>query len=232
MDFKGLNTTWKATQSNNRFLITANLCLSLALVVAIVSLSQNKERLVIIPPHVPKGMELSWTAASPEYFKSIAAYLSGTIGGASVNNMDFTTQVLDRFFTPSLKDELRIRLSRIAKDPLRTLSGATVWFEGKELIWEQQTEKAFVRGDLVTLQAGANSAARMDVTYEYKMRVENGMPLVVNFTSYSGEPRTLDWIETPDHLGIAEDRRKAEVQAEETRAIEQSEDSRRAEENR
>lgn len=232
MDFKGLNTTWKATQSNNRFLITANLCLAMALLVAIVTLSQNKERLVIVPPHIPKGMELSWTAASPEYFKSVSAYLAGTIGGASVSNLEFTTQVLERFFVPSIKDELRIRLSRIAKDPLRTLSGATVWFEGRELLWEQQTEKAFVRGDLVTLQAGASSASKMDVTYEFKMKVENGMPLVVAFNSYSGEPRTQEWLNQADHLGIAEDRRKGEAQAEESRALEQSEDARRAEENR
>lgn len=229
MDFRGFNKTWEATSFAFKVSALTSAALSIALVIAVGALAQNKERLVLIPPHIPKGMELSWTAASPEYFLSVSSWLAGVIGGANVKNMDYTAAILDRYFVPSLRDELRIRLSRIAKDPMRAMVGAQVWFEGKSLDWEQQTEKVFVRGDLVTVQAGMPNPGRMDVTYEFKMKINEGIPQVVEFNSYQGEPRTLAWLQQPDHLGMAHDRRKGEEQAEEARAYEQSEDAHRAE---
>lgn len=228
MDFRGFNKTWEATSFAFKISALTNLGLAAALVMAVGALAQNKERLVLIPPHIPKGMELTWSAASPEYFKSVGSWLAGVIGGAHVNNIDYTFNVLERYFIPSLRDELRIRLSRIAKDPMRAMTGAQVWFEGRQIIWEQKTEKVFVRGDLVTVQAGMPNPGRMDVTYEFKMRVNEGIPQVVAFNSYQGEPRTLQWLQQPDHLGMAQDRRNAEMQAEEARAYEQSEDAHRA----
>lgn len=225
MDFKGFNKTWEATSFAFKISMISNAALSVCLVMSVGALAQNKERILIVPPHIPKGMEVSWTAATPEYYKSIAAWLAGVIGGTSVDNLEFTGTVLERYFSPSIRDELRIRLSRIAKDPMRTMAGAIVWFEGKEITWEQATSKVFVRGMLVTVQAGAPNPVKTDATYEFTMSMKDGVPFVTGFNSYAGEPRTKEWLESPDHLGIANDRRDAERQAEEARNAAESEDA-------
>lgn len=229
MEFKGFNKTWAATSFAFKISAFTNAALAIALLLAVSALSQNKERIVLVPPHIPKGMELSWTAASPEYFKSIGLWLSGVIGGTNVDNLDFTNKTLERFFAPPLREELRIRLARIAKDPMRAMMGTQVWFEPGSVIWEQQSEKVFVPGTIITVQPGMSSPGRMDATYEFSMRVADGIPQVIGFNSYQGEPRTLEWLQRPDHLGLAEERRKAEQESELARAAAQSEDARRAE---
>jgi len=202
MDFKNFNSTWQSTIANNRMLVVSNVALVIALAMCVTAITSSKERIVIMPPHVSERVVVAWDEASPSYNKSIATWLSGVIGGVSENNLAFAQKTVEQFFTPALRKELLIKLSKIAKDPLRKISGATVWFEGTTVEWEKSTNKVFVAGDLVSVSPSQVQPARDSVTYEYTIEMQNGLPMVTAFNSYRGPARTVAWLRENKFLGI------------------------------
>jgi conjugal transfer pilus assembly protein TraE len=202
MDFKNFNSTWQSTIANNRMLVVSNLAAIAALTMSVTALTSSKERIVIMPPHVSERVVVAWNEASPSYSKSIASWLSGVIGGVSENNLAFAQGTIEQFFKPELKKELLIKLSKIAKDPLRKIAGATVWFEATTVEWEQSTNKVFVAGDLVSVSPSQAQPNRDPVTYEYTIEIQNGLPMVVAFNSYRGPARTVAWLRDNRILGI------------------------------
>jgi len=202
MDFKNFNSTWQSTVANNRMLVVSNVAVIIALTMCVTALTTSKERIVILPPHISEKVVVAWDEASPSYNKSIATWLTGVVGGVSEANLEFAQKAVEQFFAPALRKELLIKLARIAKDPLRKISGATVWFEGSTVEWEAATKKVFVVGDLVSVSPSQVRPARDSVTYEYTIEMQNGLPMVTAFNSYRGPARTNAWLRDNSFLGI------------------------------
>ena len=100
MDFKKLNATWQSAIYSNRLLLIANAGLAITVVLLSFKLSQSHERLIIVPPTVNDRYELDWHGATAEYYKDIALWLSGTMGAVSRSNVDYVTNVVNRFMDP------------------------------------------------------------------------------------------------------------------------------------
>lgn len=223
MKFSDFNTSWQSTIASNRILVMANIGLTVCLGMAMVSISKDKERVVITPPHLAEQVVVAWNDASPEYYKSVAHWLAGTIGSVNENNIEFVKKALEQYFNPDIRQDLLAKLQGIAKDPVRKIAGAQVWFEGKELVWERETSKVFVLGNLAYMSPGQNQASYDPVTYEFDIKMIDGLPRVTGFNSYRGAARTQRWLRENEFLGIGKEKVQKEIEEESARQIEEGE---------
>ena len=64
----------------------------------------------------------------------------------------------------------------------------TMRFEPRFVEYESSTDKVFVYG--YSYSSGADDKeTRMDRTYEYRLRIENYAPLIIDINTYEGKPR-------------------------------------------
>lgn len=195
MDFKRFNATWQNTISSNRMLVLANLVLVAVVGMQQVKISSSNERIVITPVYISEKMEVAWNEATPTYYKSIGQWLAATLAGVDERNITFVTAAIEQFFAPAVRRELLVQINEVAKDPMRKIAGSTVWFEAREILWEEKTKRVFVSGDLLSMNVGKPRPEREKATYEFKMRMKDGRPEVIEFTSYSGPARTLTFLQ-------------------------------------
>lgn len=194
MDFKKLNATWQSAIYSNRLLLIANAGLAITVVLLSFKLSQSHERLIIVPPTVNDRYELDWHGATAEYYKDIALWLSGTMGAVSRSNVDYVTNVVNRFMDPAIAKAVTQKLQEYAFDPAIESSNATAWFVSRSVVWEEPTSKVFVTGEINT-QVNMSSSSRKEVVFEYTLTMQDGKPFVTAFTSYAGhDARTAKWL--------------------------------------
>jgi len=213
MNFSSLNSSWRLASLSNKVLLVANLLLAFAVVVLGGAAINNRERITVVPPNIDKPYTIGWRSATPEYYKSFALYFSGLIGQISPKNIEFVIQtVVDRFCDAPIADGIKKKLRAIAADYQFQQSTASSWFEGDKLFWEESSGKVFVTGRLWTVYANRNVVSR-DVTYEYRIEVREGQPVITNFDSYEGTtPHTEAWHRDPKKTEADMQRRSREVQ--------------------
>lgn len=166
--------------------VAANMALS-------VKIMDMHERLVISPPYVNEKMEIAWDSANQEYVKSFGLYLSGVIGNITPKNADFIIETLSYFLDPSIYSEARIKLKSMTSDPVFNDSGVFSYYLPNGIVYEPETKKVFVLGDLV-MGSAARAPKPTPMVYEFKIVISKGRPLVKSIDNYSGtEARTAQW---------------------------------------
>ena len=181
------------TLKTNTAILGVAVALAVSNIILVNKLSEQHERIVIVPPTLKDQASVSWRAASLEYKKAFATYVSGLIGNITPSNVDFIVESLSRFFEPQIYGEVRKRLIEISKDPFFKSSGAYSYFVPVRIIYEPETDKIFVIGDLTT----GNSVVRpkkKSVVYEMKVAIRGGIPKIESLEVYEGtEPHTIEW---------------------------------------
>jgi len=185
---------WSAfTKSHNGAIVenklqrTINLLLAVSVVLlAVVVLNQNK--IVVIQPE-PLGQE-AWVtkeSASQSYHEAWGLHLAQLTGNITATNVDFLIERLKPMLAPNIYNEvsdiLAIQRQAIIEDRI------TYRFEPKEISFEESTGKVFVFGTSF-VKGAENTESSVNRTYEYRLKIEQYAPLIVDLNSYEGRPRT------------------------------------------
>jgi conjugal transfer pilus assembly protein TraE len=192
MRYKLFNAAW---DSNHRIVVLAMTAIViLVVIVAMLSykLSKSNERIVILPTTVNKAYEIQWDQASSEYYKEMAVWLSGMMGSVTPKTVGRTANTVEPFFAPNIRKNVVESLhASVALMPTKV--NYVAWFLPIEKIYEPQTRKIFITG---YLSSSLTSSKRADkrVTYEYRLTMVDGKPLVTSFDSYNGKARTQLYI--------------------------------------
>jgi conjugal transfer pilus assembly protein TraE len=183
----------KEATTVNAVLLTVALASTASTVFLSAKIASQHERIVLTPPHVHERMEVAWNSASAEYYKSFGLYVAGLVGNITPKNVDFITDVLSGFLHSSIYADVRTKLKAMSEDPVFRDSGAYSYFMPEQIIYEPDTSKVFVVGN-VMLGTAARQPRPEAIVYELMIRMENGRPIVYGLQSYPGnEPRTVEW---------------------------------------
>ena len=188
MRYKLFNGDWNLSHKFAIFSLTTNVVLSVALTGMVMKNLQQHERVVVVPTTVNKAYEIQWNAASTEYYKDMAVWISGMIGQVNATNVDRTITTINRFFAPNIQKQVAESLhGLVAYLPSKT--NYSSWFLPVDVVYEQTTRKIFVTGHLTSAVTTATKLQKQ-VTYEFKFIMDGGQPVVTHFTSYDGGART------------------------------------------
>jgi conjugal transfer pilus assembly protein TraE len=196
MKLSRLSATWDRTLWTNAILLVANAALAVGLAAAAVVEVTRHERVVLVPPGLDERAQVAWKAASAEYFKAWGLYVATLVGNVTPNNVSFVADSLSPLFSPRIYASVRTQILALAKDPVFGRATAVNYFSPTQAIYEPATGKVFIVGTIVTSTFEKTGETR-HVVYEMKWRMQAGLPLVVEFTSYEGsQPKTLKWLES------------------------------------
>lgn len=215
-----LSGTWDLARKNNTVLLFSNIALSVALVVVGFLAFGQRERVVLIPPHIDKKMEISWSAANADYLKSWGLYVATLIGNITPKNINLVADALGAFLDPSIYPSVRAQVKSLADDPIFQRANAINYFAPEQVVYEIDTnknQKVFVVGQLVTSSfegpnAGKSGGEFKSVIYEMSVAMRDGRPVIIDFTSYPGtQPRTQKWLssQSPEVQKAASERQVA-----------------------
>ena len=172
--------------------LCSNVILAVGLVVAIIQITGEHERIVLVPPHLDRQVEIAWNSADAEYMKSFGLYVATLVGNVQPRTSKVVLDTVGAFMDAEIYGEFRRQTRAIIDDPIFKQSGAVITFQPSSIQYEAETSRVFVVGALITKSATNNRAKT--VTYEIGMQVRNGRPWVHHFTSYEGSvPHTLSW---------------------------------------
>ncbi|WP_420213502.1 TraE/TraK family type IV conjugative transfer system protein (plasmid) [Burkholderia aenigmatica] len=187
---------WDDTTAVAKALAFSVTVLTLVVVLLVVKIVSDHERVMLVPPHLTEKAEVGWNSANSEYYKGWGLYIASTLGSVTPRNAAFITQQLEPFFDSALWPKIAVQIMSIPEDPNYARNGMLNVFTPRDVMWEPSTSKVYVSGMLSTT-AYRNSSlpvAEIIVTYEMKFHMVNGMPKVSYFNSYTGAPRTLKWL--------------------------------------
>ena len=174
-------------------MIASNVIMAAGLVFAIVSLSNSRERIVLVPPNMDQKAEIAWNSANKEYLKSFALYMAILVGNIQPKSSSVVLESVSAFMDPVIYTEFRRQLMAIIEDPMFKASGSVISFLPGSIQYEHETSRVFVPGTIITSSSGSQKYSKQ-VTYEIGVHIRQGRPWVSHFTSYEGTtPRTVSW---------------------------------------
>lgn len=186
-----------ATEINRIFLFVI-VALSIACLTLAFGLLSQKERIVIVPP-LKTTATVGWNDASKDYMESYGLYIVTLVGNITPKNVAFVTDVLSKSTDAGVYPAIRQKLMALAEDPVFRTSNAVSFFSPEKVLWEKETDKVFVTGQM-TLSSSSAQTKTIPVVYEVTVVIDGGLPLIKNIDSYEGhEMRTLRW--KADHPG-------------------------------
>lgn len=188
MRYKFFNMEWDSSHKLVVLSMTINVICIVIICLLSYTVSKKNERIIVVPTTVNKAFEIQWEHASSEYYKEMALWISGMMGAVTPKTVAKTANTIEPFFAPNLRKSVTESLhASVALMPTKV--NYVSWFLPIEHSYEPQTRKIFITG---YLSSSLTSSKRSDkrVTYEYKMRMIDGKPVVVAFTSYEGSART------------------------------------------
>lgn len=194
MRYKIFNLEWDSSHNVAVMSVTCNVIALVVILFLSITLSKKNERIVVVPTTVNKAFEVQWSQASAEYYKEMALWFSGMMGQVTPRTAASTAKTLEPFIAPNIRKQVTEGLhASVALMPTKV--NYVAWFLPIEHSYEPQTRKIFVTG---RLSSSLTSSKRADkrVTYEFKFQMIDGKPVVTEFNSYEGGPRTQLYLMT------------------------------------
>lgn len=203
MKMSSLGKTWDLAVRNNTILLITNVILTVLLAFSVGVALSNRERVVLVPPHLDKKVEVAWHNASGEYLKSFGLYVVTLIGNVTPKNVVLVADSMGAFLDPAIYPQIRAQIKSLSEDPVFQKANAINYFAPEQAIYEvdsNKKQKVFIVGQLVTSSfenTPGSQNARADfkwVTYEMGVVMRDGRPVITEFTSYPGNvPHTAKW---------------------------------------
>ncbi|MBV7542102.1 type IV conjugative transfer system protein TraE [Acidovorax sp. sic0104] len=193
MKFMDMLRNMKQLQAITVVLLVSNLILGLGNVYALITVSNMRERVVLVPPNLDKKAQIAWAGADKEYLKSFGLYMATLVGNIQPKSSSVVLDSVGVFMDPAIYNDFRRQLLAVIEDPVFKSSGSVISFLPSSVQYEAETTRVFITGTIVTSTAGSQKYQKQ-VTYEVGTVIREGRPYVTHFTSYEGNvPRTVTW---------------------------------------
>lgn len=160
----------------------------LALLIAVLSLVNKTERVVLQPVTLTDDAWVEENAASESYKTGWGAYLGMLMGNITPNKLSFIKDRLEPLLAPEIYTETMQAYEAQAKD-LRD-NRIALRFELRSVDYEPKTDKIFAYGYRYATGSGAQEEQRSERTYEFQIRVRKYTPEITSINTYEGKPRT------------------------------------------
>lgn len=188
--------------------------------IAVVLMQQFKinsmhERLVIVTPNMTQEAVVSWDGGNQAYYSQWALFLVSQISSVVPVTVDYNVATLAPYFEREVWNALKPSLLAIKEDPsFNSVNPVSQFTPTGSVIYEPETKTYFVSGRLVS-SAYKNGVlvpvGGIQATYEFKFKMNNGLPLVTEFYSYEGAPKTLAWAKNHREQYEQEQQRRKET---------------------
>lgn len=191
-----------------KMLLVANLIMALGVASTLLITAARHERIVLVPPHLEGKSEISWTSASPEYYKAWGFYVSHLIGNITPENLTYVIDALGDIFAPKIFPPLKAKLLAMGRDPAFNTATSMSYFVASRVLWEPGSQKVFVMGRYINSTATSTGGydQHQNVVLECLFEMFEGKPLLTHFSSYPGtQPHTLAWRKSYEKEGLAEE---------------------------
>jgi conjugal transfer pilus assembly protein TraE len=192
MNFNLFKSSLKGMKSEVGYQRMISAGLLVALIVSLVMLSAKTTTTVLVPPSITEKMEVSTSKASGGYKKAWGLFVSQLLGNVTQGNAQFVLDSLETMMVPDVYAQMKKGV--MADVEIIKQNALVISFETRRVTFENETGKIFVTGAAHIEGIGASISQQFDKTFEMKFDISNGVPLVSQFDSYKGEPRTLEYL--------------------------------------
>ncbi|AVO43435.1 TraE/TraK family type IV conjugative transfer system protein [Simplicispira suum] len=193
MNLKSYLTSMSQLQTLTLTVILSNVILATGLVFALINITGQRERVVLVPPSLDKKAEIAWESANKDYLKSFGLYVATMVGNIQPKSSSVVLDTASVFMDPEIYSEFRKQLIAIIEDPVFKASGSVISFMPQSVQFEPETSRVFVIGSIVTSTSGSTKYQK-NVVYEVGLKIREGRPWVTHFTSYEGTAiRSVNW---------------------------------------
>lgn len=169
----------EVTLGNNKLLkysVIGNVLLGITLMIVSIGAVSNKERVVLVPPHLDERMEISYNDANESYYTSFAFYFSVLIGNANPSNTRYIVDNLKYSLAPGLYSQIRSTLLEDAKK--LEMQGASVTFVPSQTpVYDPEKNETCIVGRETKVSA-LGSKEFNTVVYRMGIEIIRGVPKI------------------------------------------------------
>lgn len=179
--------TWEGSLTENKWNRIFNGALA-AGVLILAYMAFNKDEIVVIKPET-LGSEawITRSEASQSYKESWGLYFAQLTGNITPTNVDFLKDHLKPLLSPKIYSEvidaMEMQSKSIKEDRV------TMRFEPRFVEYEKKSDKVFVYG-YSFVKGSTGKEERSERTYEYRIRIANYAPMIIDLDTYVGKPKT------------------------------------------
>lgn len=193
MNLKDSIRSIRELQTKTFSLLLSNIILATGLAYAVIQLSGQHDRVILVPPSMDKKAAIAWDAADKEYKKSFGLYMATLVGSIQPKTSTTVLDSVSAFMEPLVYNDFRSKLLLIINDPVFKSSGSVISFIPHSIQYENETSRVFVTGSIVTSTSGSTKYSK-NVVYELGVRIREGRPWIFHFTSYEGNQiHSVNW---------------------------------------
>ncbi len=179
--------TWEGSLEENKWNRIFNGFLAVALLL-LTYMVLTKDTIVIIKPET-LGSEawLTKSKSSQSYKESWGLFFAQLSGNVTPDNVAFIKERLKPLLSPAIYgdviDSLEEQSLNIKQDRI------SIRFEPKFVEYEKISDKVFVYG-YSFIKGSADDENRQERTYEYRIKIANYAPMIMDLNTYQGKPKT------------------------------------------
>lgn len=199
MNIKLFGHNYQSSENAKTAFMLMSLLLLVVVILQQVKINSQHERLVIVPPQMTKEAKIAWDSSNANYVSDFSLYLATQISSHTPKNVDYIIGAMEGYFHPQIWQTLKPQLLAVKDNPnYFGLSNPVSQFTPTGgVIFEPETEKTFVSGELRTSaygkQGGLDTLGTLNITYEMKLAIQNGLPKVMEWYVYDGQPLTQEF---------------------------------------
>ncbi len=165
----------------------SNIIMAIALVLFGWQTVKNNERVILVPPNMAEEMVIANNNANAATKKYWADWFVGLVGNINPNSRDLIVDDVKRILAPSLHFKFEENIDRHI-ETLR-LQEVQEIFIVKDSDYIAEADIVWVYGDKEELSRKDGRSDPMPHTYEVKVNVLNGSPVIESYTVYPGAPQ-------------------------------------------
>lgn len=193
-------TTWENSIRANLMLSAACVIMAVITLFAAVTSLTRHDRIVIVPAGLAGKTSVEWTSADSSYYKSFGLFVATLIGNITPHNVKFVSDALSPYMGSVIYSDIRKRMLSLAESAQFRDSATATRFVPASVLYEPDTHKVFVQGQMIITTAISSRAEEM--VYEMTLVIKDGMPIVDSISSYEGtDLHTQQWLENQKAQG-------------------------------
>jgi len=179
--------TWEGALVENKFNRVFNGFLAVS-VLLLAYMTFNKDQIVIVKPETLSSEAwITKDKASQSYKEAWGLFFAQLSGNVTPDNVDFIKERFKPLLSPAIYSEvidaLEIQALGIKKDRI------TIRFEPRFVEYEASSDMVFVYG-YSFIKGSSDTVDRQDRTYEYRIKISNYAPMLIDLNTYQGKPKT------------------------------------------
>lgn len=155
------------------------------------SLSQAERTIVFAPALADQETFVTKSRASVEYWENFSLMTAHLLGNVQPGNIDFVIQRLREIVAPeAYRQVVDVAIAEFEQIDRQSMS---LHFETQRILYDEPLDTYFVVGRQHVILASGRRRTQ-NLVYEFRWRLENYRPRLLHIDTYTGEPRTTDFL--------------------------------------